>query len=403
MPASVPISISLLLVTILSSTHGKDIEESCNVDNSAGVCKSLQDCPSVYQELLAGKIPKGNCGFNGFNPIVCCPTTNKRITESTTESTTTTTTTTRNLIRPLALNGSRGSVARAKCAEAAKAVYGFILPPTSYLHKQPVNVSLCGFTTKKLIVGGKAAEAKEFPHMAAIGFDTPDGNIVWPCGGSLISKKIVLTAAHCMWTPDWGKPKWVRLGDLNLKETNDQAMPQTIAIADRIQHPDYKKPSEYHDIAILRLEKEAEYNAFVRPACLPVDLPDINENENVVATGWGLVDWSHEKGSDSLLKVTISVVSHETCNASFFDGISLELPDGIVNEWQICAGEDGKDTCQGDSGGPIAVFNDVHYCMYNIVGITSLGRDCGSISPGVYTRVYNYIPWIERTAWPEYF
>ncbi|KAG5317557.1 SNAK protease, partial [Pseudoatta argentina] len=111
-----------------------------------------------------------------------------------------------------------------------------------------------------------------------------------------------------------------------------------------------------------------------------------------------------DQGSDNLLKVTLRLVPHENCNGSFFDsGSSVELALGIVNEWQICAGEVGKDTCQGDSGGPLAVFNTDHQCMYTIIGVTSLGRLCGSIIPGVYTRVYHYVPWIERTAWPEYF
>ena len=84
---------------------------------------------------------------------------------------------------------------------------------------------------------------------------------------------------------------WVRLGDLNLVQSDDNAKPQTIAIKERIRHPDYKRPSEYHDIAILRLEKDAVYDAYVRPACLPVDWPDVAQNDKAVATGWGLVDW----------------------------------------------------------------------------------------------------------------
>lgn len=197
----------------------------------------------------------------------------------------------------------------------------------------------------------------------------------------------------------------MRLGDLNLVQTNDNAMPQTIAVKERIRYPEYKRPSEYHDIAILRLQKDATYNAYVRPACLPVNFPDVNRNELVTATGWGLVDWgkiikieifktellkldtlayvitsyyntsypimrkryilflymytykinmgislnspADDKGSDNLLKVTLSLVSHQSCNASFFDGTSsAELPNGIVNDWQLCAGEVGKDTCQ---------------------------------------------------------
>jgi len=59
-----------------------------------------------------------------------------------------------------------------------------------------------------------------------------------------------------------------------------------------------------------------------------------------------------------------------------------------------------KDTCQGDSGGPIQIFDPSEYCMYQIVGVTSFGIMCGTPGvPGVYTRVYPYVDWIERTIW----
>lgn len=83
----------------------------------------------------------------------------------------------------------------------------------------------------------------------------------------------------------------MQLGDLNLVQDNDDARPQTIAIKDRIRHPGYKFPSVYHDIAILRLEKEAVYDAYVRPACLSFALPEVGPDNKAVATGWGLVKW----------------------------------------------------------------------------------------------------------------
>lgn len=73
--------------------------------------------------------------------------------------------------------------------------------------------------------------------------------------------------------------------------TDDDAMPQTIAVKESIMHPNYKRPAEYYDIAILRLEEEATYNAYVRPACLPVDLPDVGQNDKATSTNWGAVDW----------------------------------------------------------------------------------------------------------------
>lgn len=56
---------------------------------------------------------------------------------------------------------------------------------------------------------------------------------------------------------------------------------------------------------------------------------------------------AEDVGSDNLLKVTLNLVNHTSCNTSFnSDGSSVQLALGIIDEWQICAGEQGKDTCQ---------------------------------------------------------
>lgn len=99
----------------------------------------------------------------------------------------------------------------------------------------------------------------------------------------------------------------MRVGDLNLRETNDDARPQTIKIQEKIRHEDYKPPSQYNDIALLRLEKEVVFNAWVRPACLPVDWPDVGSNDKAVATGWGLVDWGENKNLHLNLHVIIII------------------------------------------------------------------------------------------------
>lgn len=44
------------------------------------------------------------------------------------------------------------------------------------------------------------------------------------------------------------------------------------------------------------------------------------------------------------------------------------------------------------------IYNDHNvYCTYTIIGVTSFGKYCGlANSPGVYSRVYAYISWIEN-------
>lgn len=83
------------------------------------------------------------------------------------------------------------------------------------------------------------------------------------------------------------------------------------------------------------------------------------------------------------------------------------LPQGVLRS-QICAlgraktrDQPAADTCQGDSGGSLLHFND-NDSKYRIVGITSFGLSCGNPGfPSIYTRVVDYIDWIEDIVWPR--
>ena len=66
-------------------------------------------------------------------------------------------------------------------------------------NEKPVmkKVSTCASTAVPLVVGGELAKAREFPHMALLGYEI-GGEIKYECGGSLISDEYILTAAHCI-------------------------------------------------------------------------------------------------------------------------------------------------------------------------------------------------------------
>nr|CAD7449683.1 unnamed protein product [Timema bartmani] len=200
-----------------------------------------------------------------------------------------------------------------------------------------------------------------------------------------------------------GLARWVRLGDLNLAETSDDARPQEFSVVDRLRHPGFKTPSHYNDIALLKLNRDAVFSGYVRPACLHTSLDD--PTNKAVATGWGLVEWTDDTGSNDLMKVSLPFVPTAQCNNSYkslFGG--RKLSGGILGDSMVCAGEKlgGKDTCQGDSGGPLQLVVDDPYCMYSVVGVTSFGTTvCGARnSPAVYTRVAHFVPWIEKIVWP---
>ncbi|KAL7039771.1 hypothetical protein ACKWTF_000108 [Chironomus riparius] len=238
-----------------------------------------------------------------------------------------------------------------------------------------INVDQCD-VSQGLIIGGMNSKPGEFPHMVAIGYKGPYSRIVsFRCGGSLISERFVLTAAHCK------------------KAERENAT--LVRIDQFIVHECYDLRKQKNDIAVVRLTRDAPLGKFIRPACLMTP-NTILQNNKVVATGWGLTIVHSYQTSDILQKVDLSLIRNEKCTEILDDtGYSIDNS-------QLCAGElqGGKDTCQGDSGGPLQIVSNSNKCVYIIVGITSFGRSCGlKNSPGVYTKVSAYLDWIENKVW----
>nr|XP_023021791.1 serine protease snake-like isoform X4 [Leptinotarsa decemlineata] len=253
-------------------------------------------------------------------------------------------------------------------------------------------------TTRKtkvqvFIIGGENSREKEFPHMAALGYGKQNQQ-QWLCGGSLISENYVLTAAHCLTAKSLGDIQYVRLGTTTLQ--TETLNSEDFNVIRRIPHPGYVQGKQYNDIALLQLDRPVDFSDYIAPICLS-DFKDF-VNTKLIATGWGKVE-ADGIGSPELQKVELEYYPNDVCQVAY-DSISLEdLPNGISEETQICAGafDGSRDTCQGDSGGPLQLQQDGR--LY-LVGITSFGIGCGRAdSPGVYTRVSYYIPWIESIVW----
>lgn len=115
-------------------------------------------------------------------------------------------------------------------------------------------------------------------------------------------------------------------------------------------------------------------------------------------SGFGLTEMGKRRILTNKLKyVQLPVVEQETCSASITLArkTKANVPDLTNN--MFCAGfpEGGKDSCQGDSGGPFTLSDDGPFWA---AGIVSWGVDCGQQGTyGVYTRVANYLGWINNT------
>lgn len=185
----------------------------------------------------------------------------------------------------------------------------------------------------------------------------------------------------------------MKLGIQNINEDTDGAFEANISKI--ILHPKYRPSSYYHDIALIKLMRRVEFTEFIRPACLwhvhHLNIPE------AMATGWGRTEFLGPK-SEELQKVDLKIIDPEICQQAYSN--ERKLPEGII-EQQFCAGhlDGGKDTCQGDSGGPIHAMVPELNCVQFIIGITSFGKFCAAQNaPGVYTKIFAYLDWIEKYA-----
>lgn len=154
------------------------------------------------------------------------------------------------------------------------------------------------------VVGGTKNTPAEFPHMAALGWQSSksDGNtnnttaptFDWKCGGTLISDRYVLTAAHCVKRSP--QPVVVRLGQHDLRVRNSQSDHSIAAIH---KHPEYRTQRAYNDIALIRLAARVPFSDRQRPACLWTVSAEGETPPEMLATGFGLTEY----GENSVVRL----------------------------------------------------------------------------------------------------
>jgi secreted trypsin-like serine protease len=241
------------------------------------------------------------------------------------------------------------------------------------------------------IVGGVEVAPNSHPYQVALHMTVGGGTGL--CGGSVLTTRSVLTAAHC---PVGSSSTLVIAGahNRNVVEANQQR--RTVTSANYRIHASYNANNLNNDIAILITPTPAfTMTGAVQLTRRPTggQLSETFAGDTGRSTGWGRTT---NGGSTSavLRKAYNPVITNAVCAQTFGTG--------VVNAAVVCIATAGvnQGTCNGDSGGVLSVQRGTGQWVQ--IGVTSFVASAGCVAglPSGFERTTSHNTWINNNMNP---
>ncbi|MCZ4088714.1 S1 family serine peptidase [Sinorhizobium psoraleae] len=253
------------------------------------------------------------------------------------------------------------------------------------------------------IINGKSARVGMFPWVVSIGSGGAQSFLGHECGGTLITDKFILTAAHCFLDSARPEDFRVQMGAVTLSKYTDKPAVRRILF-----QKNFNRATNEADIALLELIAPVVRS----PEVSWIGIQDRQSFDNsghetasprikYTLTGFGFIATGDLPVQ---LQYADDIPSLTTAECHAIKVWNKAIMADTLKPDMICAGDtsnvEGSDACKGDSGGGLIFTKDGTKL---VAGVASRGAlpdgslDCTQqpLRVGVYTRISAYAAEIE--------